>query len=89
MRYPLTARRMASIKKKQQVLQGCGKREPLNAVDRNVNWCSLYRKQYGYIKKVNRSTTWYEEGNRNAIQRNICIPIYYNIIQISENIETT
>ena len=48
MRYPLTARRMASIKKKQQVLQGCGKREPLNAVDGNVNWGSLYRKQHGY-----------------------------------------
>ena len=53
-RYYLIPVRMAIIKKTKKitnVVTDVEKREPLCTVDKNVNWCSHYGKEYGIPQK--------------------------------------
>ena len=53
LRYHLTTVRIAITKKTRnnKCCKDMEKRENLNTVGGNVNWCSHYRKQYGYSSK--------------------------------------
>ena len=53
MRYHLTSVRIAIIKKStnNKYWRECGEKGPSYTVGGNVNWCSLYGKQYGGSSK--------------------------------------
>ena len=51
--YPFTSARMATIKKtgNKKLRQECKRKGTLPTVVGNINWCSLYGKQYGGSSK--------------------------------------
>ena len=52
MRYRRSSVRMAVIKRTgNKCYQGCGKREPSDAVGGDVNWCNHHGKQNGWSLK--------------------------------------